>query len=803
MAADRTLSPLFGPACAAALVAGALVCVLLPVLPPLWASVAATAVAALGWVVRWCGRVAAALLFGLAWTCCHGYWAMQAQLPAGSAAQDVLVRGQVIELPKETPAHTRFELRVDASDAMPTLRGKQLQVLWHAPRGGPTDDGVDQRHHLHAGADWQLSLRVRPPRSRINPGGFDGERHALLRGLAGNASVRESNSTRQLRPAHGLPAWRERTSAAIAGQIAHPSARFIQALALGDTRGLSDVDWAQLRALGLTHLIAISGFHVGLVAGFAALLCSALWRSWPGLARFWPRPQAAACAAAAAAAGYAVVAGSELPTVRTALMIAVLALARVARRPVTVAQGLALAALAMLLPAPLSVLSAGFWLSFGGVLWLLWCLPHGRPKGFAAMLRGALAGQGVASVALLPLAVALFGGSARLGPLVNLPIIPLWSLLVVPLALLGTALEALRTGAGQWPWRTAAWVFEASWQLLQPLAEHPQAMWWLAQGPAWALPAALLGVFWWLLPRGAGAGLAGSLLCLPLLWPARSGPQQGELELVVHGVGQGAAVLLRTAQHALWYDVGPPAASGGEERMLLPTLRALGQEPPAQLMISHDHLDHSGNLAALRQQLPGLHVLAPPGSAIATTGSCQQGLRWQWDGVDFQVLHPPAAFPAVGGKGADNEASCVLRVAGAHGVVLLPGDIGRQGEQALLAGAADMLRADVVLVPHHGSGGSSTPDWVKAVAPRLALVSAGHRNHFGHPKRDVVRRWQAAGAEVLSTAESGAIRVWLGAQGLQLREQRIHAARWWDAAGRARSAAILSPIEQAAAGPEG
>ncbi|HED4875655.1 TPA: DNA internalization-related competence protein ComEC/Rec2 [Stenotrophomonas maltophilia] len=803
MAADRTVSPLLGPACAAGVVTGALACVLLPVLPPLWASVPAAAVAALGWVLRWRGRAAAALLFGLAWTSCHGYWALQAQLPAGAAAQDVIVRGQVVDLPKQAPGYTRFEFRVDASDATPMLRGKRLQVFWHAPRRGPVDAGTDQRHRLHAGADWQLSLRVRPPRSRINPGGFDGERHALLHGLAASGNVRDAGTTRQLRPAHGLPAWRERTSAAIATQIAHPSARFIQALALGDTRGLSDIDWAQLRALGLTHLIAISGFHVGLVAGFAALLCSVLWRSWPGLAGFWPRPQAAACAAAVAAAGYAVVAGSELPTVRTALMIAVVALARVVRRPVTVAQGLALAALAMLLPAPLSVLSAGFWLSFGGVLWLLWCLPQGRPKGFSAMLRGAVAGQGVASVALLPLAVALFGGTARLGPLVNLPVIPLWSLLVVPLALLGTALEALHSGAGQWPWRAAAWVFDASWQLMRPLAEHPQAMWWLAQGPAWALPAALLGMFWWLLPRGAGAVLAGSLLCLPLLWPARSAPQRGELELVVHDVGQGTAVLLRTAHHALWYDVGPPAGSEGEERMLLPTLRALGQAPPARVMISHDHLDHSGNLAALRRQLPGLEILAPRGSAIATAGPCQQGLRWQWDGVDFQVLHPPDAVPAAGMKGADNEASCVLRVAGAHGVVLLPGDIGRPGEQALLAGAAGALRADVVLVPHHGSGGSSTAGWVKAVAPQLALVSAGHQNRFGHPKRDVVQRWQAAGAEVLSTAESGAIRVWLGAQGLQLREQRIHAARWWDAAGRARSAAILSPIEQAAVGPEG
>ncbi|EED37483.1 competence protein [Stenotrophomonas sp. SKA14] len=215
-------------------------------------------------------------------------------------------------------------------------------------------------------------------------------------------------------------------------------------------------------------------------------------------------------------------------------------------------------------------------------------------------------------------------------------------------------------------------------------------------------------------------------------------------------------------------------------------------------MLSHDHLDHIGSLPSLRRQLPGLQVLAPPGSALAGALPCQQGTRWQWDGVDFQVLHP-----APGSRQAGNEDSCVLRIASRHGVVLLPGDIGRSTEQRLLQATPAALKADVVLVPHHGSGGSSSAAWVAAVAPRLALVSAGHQNRFGHPRREVVQRWQAQGAEVLATADAGAIRVWLGAQGLQLREQRVHASRWWDAAGRARSAAILSSIEQAAVGPEG
>ncbi|MHC1673622.1 DNA internalization-related competence protein ComEC/Rec2 [Stenotrophomonas maltophilia] len=799
MVPDRSAPALFGFGCAAGLVLGALACVQMPMLLPLWLSVPMAIAGVGGWLLPWRGRAWAAALLGLAWATVHGHWVLHGQLPPGAPPQDVQVRGRVADLPQQGPGYTRFVLHVEDAGALPSLRGKRLQVTWNDPwRGSPAHEAEGGRHAVRAGSHWQLSLRVRAPRSRINPGGFDGERHAVLRGISGNASVRDPARAREWLPAQGLQAWRERSSAAIAVQVAHPAARFVQALALGDTRGLSDADWEHLRALGLTHLVAISGFHVGVVAGFGVLLCRLWWWLCPLLGRYWLRPQAAAWGAALAAATYAVAAGGALPTVRAALMIGLVALARAGRRPVGAGQGLALAAMVMLLPAPLSVLSAGFWLSFGGVLWLLWCLPRTGPEGIGGGLRGFLAAQGVASLGLLPLCIALFGGTARLGPLVNLPIIPWWTILVVPLSLLGTGLHVLHDGAGRWAWRGAAWLFELSWEALQPLALHPQAMWWLAEAPRWALPVALLGVFWWLLPRGAGGGLAGLLLCLPLLWPARHAPAAGELELLVHDVGQGTAVLVRTARHALWYDVGPPSGGEGNERILVPALRALGQGPPRQVMLSHDHLDHTGSLPSLRRQLPGLQLLAPPGSTIGGATPCQQGMRWEWDGVDFQVLHP-----APGSRQAENEDSCVLRIASRHGVVLLPGDIGRPAEGALLQAYPHALRADVVLVPHHGSGGSSSAPWVAAVAPRLAVVSAGHRNRFGHPRQEVVQRWQAQGAEVLATADSGAIRVWLGAQGLQLREQRIHASRWWDAAGRARSAAILSPIEQAAVGPEG
>jgi competence protein ComEC len=765
----------FGLAVAVALLAGVAACLRLPALPPVpWMLV----VLALGMLAWWYGRrlrLPGVLACGLALAALHASAALALRLPVSLEGDDIVVAGRVVDLPREEPGRTRFRFRVDDGHVQPeALRGRLLQLSWYTEKGE-----AEQGSALQPGSRWRLHLRLRAPRGLRNPGTRDTEKRALAARIAATGYVRDPALAQQLAPARGIDAWRARMSGRIASAVPSPSSRFVRALALGDTRGLDDGDWTTLRAAGLTHLIAISGFHVGMVAGFFALLATAAWWLLPSLGRRLPRMHAAAIAALLGACGYAAIAGFALPTVRTVLMIALVVLARLLRRAQRAVDALALAAIAVLLADPLSVLAPGFWLSFGGVAWLLWCLPGNDGNGWRALLRGFVGAQAVATFGLLPLMVMLFGQASLAGPIANLVAIPWWSLVVVPLALCGTALEAAHAGLGELFWRLAAWAFDLAWPGFQWLAGSPLSLWWLPQ-PAWfAVPLALAGAVWVLLPRGVPGKPLALLLWLPLLWPQRHLPAPGEAELVVIDVGQGLSVLVRTARHALLYDMGaarPDGFDAGAD-VVVPTLHALGVRGLDVAVVSHGDNDHAGGYPAVMQAFPALATLGPEGM-WAGIGTCRAGMAWNWDGVAFRFLHPPHDFPYL-----DNESSCVLRVQAAGGpVALFTGDIDDVVERRLVRRERPQLRADVVLVAHHGSKGSSDPAFIAATGAHLALVSAGHGNRFHHPHPDTVARWHAAGARVETTLDTGAQRVRLGASGITFSGEREGRRRLWDAA---------------------
>lgn len=437
-----------------------------------------------------------------------------ATAPAGRGTRGLLARAGCRATDRRATPYPLSAARGRRSVAARSSTWKTLATGWYDDFGA---ERIGPRVALHAGARWQLRLRLRAPRGLRNPGGFDAERQALAQRIAATGYVRVPAAAHQTAPPQGVDAWREGMSQRIAERVSGPSAPYLRALALGDTRALDDAAWATLRATGLSHLIAISGFHVGLVAAFFALLVAGVWRWQPRLGTLLPRLHAASIAALLGAAAYAVVAGLALPTVRTVLMIAVVALVRVLRRRASTAHILALALLAVLLWDPLSVLVAGFWLSFAGVTWLVWCLPSDD----RAIVRGFLSAQTVATVGLLPLTVSLFGQASLVGPFANLVAIPWWTFVVVPLCLVGTALEAIYPGAGVWAWQLAGWCFELTWPGFVWLGRTTVALWWVPESDGVALIAALLGAFWLLLPRGTPGKSLAALLWLPLLWPDR------------------------------------------------------------------------------------------------------------------------------------------------------------------------------------------------------------------------------------------------------------------------------------------
>lgn len=783
---DAARTPPLSPITAAAFTLGMWLATRLPQLPAAWC---VGLLGAAGLIAWWRGagvmRILGAAALGMALLLGQGAWRMSRQLPPALELREATVSGRIVELPIHDARRTRFDLRVDvASDPLPALRGRVLRLSWYDPYRSD-EATIGPRWQLKAGEHWRMRVKLRAPRGLRNPGGFDGERQMLVDGISATGQVRDPDSARRIAGPAGIAAWRESMSARIIKDTHAPSARFIAALALGDTRGLSPEDWEVLRTAGLTHLIAISGFHVGLVGLALAGLAWLVYRAWPGLSLRLPRWLGMAAAASLGAFGYLLASGASLPTLRTVLMIVFVALAGGLRRQSGVAQSIAIAAIIVLGLDPLSVLRPGFWLSFGGVAWLAWCLQGMR----AGHVRQFIAAQVVASVGLLPVAAAFFGQASLAGPLANLVAVPWWSCVVVPLALLGTTAESLHAGWGMPLWTQAGRAFDLSWPLFERLAASPIALHWLPEAPWWALPLALLAAFVLLMPRGLPGRAMAGLLAVPLFWPGTPVVRDGEMEIVQVDVGQGTAMWVRTRHHVLLYDAGPAMRDGFDagERAVLPALRARGLDRIDRMILSHADADHAGGREAIAAALPVAETLAPPDAPLDDIQPCIAGQSWNWDGVRFRFLHPTEGFPYL-----KNQSTCVLRIESPSGSALLTGDIDELIESRLLRLPASDLRADVVTVPHHGSGGSSSEAFVAATHPRLALVSAGYANRFRHPRSQVVARWQAAGAATPVSSQTGALRVHFGRDGITWQDERQRRKRFWDAAARQGDVAGVS-----------
>lgn len=717
----------------------------------------------LGLPLLWPWRARAlwgAALLGLLVSVWNGQRYLDDRWPADRHGQARTVSGHVVSLPERAAglsADAQGALRFEFRPLDPTLP-QRIRASWYR-----------DAQPLRGGECWTLDLRLRAPRGSLNPGAFDYEAWLYRRGVSAAATVRDGRRC-DVRRWHPILHLRQGLTDRFDRWLAdHPGRAMIAALSIGDTSGFSDHDWEVFRETGTTHLVAISGFNVAILAGFAFLLIRWTWPASTRLAASLPAHKAAMIGAALTGMAYGLLAGWESPAQRAALMLALLLCAALPDRHGAPSRVLALTLALMLLASPAAVLSPGLWLSFGAVAAIFYAA--GGRLGLPPAWRTAVRLQLMLSLTLAPLTLYFFQGAAWLGLPANLIAVPLMTVLT-PLVIAAIGLALILPGPGVMALTGVAQGLVWVQQGLGWVAEHAPAAWIPASPPAAALALALFGALLLFAPRGLPVRPLALLCLLPLLWPPRT-EVPPPLQVTALDVGQGLSVLLRTPGHALLYDAGPafPGGFDAGESVVAPHVLSQGLRGVDGLMLSHGDRDHAGGIPSVLGRLRVARQWGTPGQP-----PCVDGQRWTWDGVQFEVLHPDRADLS------DNDRSCVLRVSAPGMSVLLAGDIERAAEARLLRDHRARLSADVLIAPHHGSRTSSTRAFVEAVSPRRVIFGAGWRSYYGHPHPQVTARYAAIGSQMRTTGVEGAVTLWLDGDGaLQWRSWRRERSRFWNA----------------------
>ncbi len=740
----------------------------LPALPgPGWLALPVF-VAILAWRVQRL-RPMSALAIGCTWAYLYALLSVPPALPDGDRVQEWFATGHIVSLVQDGASVSRFVFEVQHLEGQgATHPGRwRLRLSWRDPPP------------LLAGQAWRLPVRLKPVHGYASPGAWDYEGWLYWQGIRYTGYVRSSAEALRLGDRRCCALTRLRAALATAiGEL--PTSAFsrgvIRALVVGDQSALAPEHKALFRATGSSHLMAISGLHIGLLAGLGLVAVTWLWRRIPPLCERFPARLAGAIAGSGAALGYALIAGMSLPTQRALAMLLVFALSLVARRESCSLNTLALAAVVVLVWHPPSIVSAGFWLSFGAVLTILAVLALSPRK---PRWRVAIRIQLALSLALWPILTAFAMPASWVAPLVNLLLVPLFGLVIVPLSLLGSLMLGVSASLATWGLQWLAELLDLVRQGLLLATQGPWTEVMHSPPSSAALLAFAAGLMLLLAPRGVPIrGAALPLLLVPWL-PMVPRVASGDFVLHVLDVGQGTSVVIETHQHTLLYDTGPAYPSGFStaKAVVAPFLSQRGVARIDRVVLSHGDRDHAGDLASLIGRWSvGLVQSGEPQRVGFGARYCLAGERWSWDGVSFEFLHPAADARYTG-----NNASCVLRVSNRVGAVLLTGDIEAALERRLVAAYGKRLRSDILLAPHHGSSSSSTAELIEATRPVFVVYTAGWANRYGFPHPAVDQRWRDAGAITLNTARLGTIGFRLALEHglIGPKAHRLNSARYW------------------------
>lgn len=671
------------------------------------------------------------------WALFHLYCTAERGMPPVRVLPNVPIEGQVASIPQTTQAKSQFQFLITKIDGKPASSLILLSCYNRCP-------------HFKAGQIWRLNAKLKKPQNPGNPGSFNYKAWLDSRHLAWTGYIR--NKTLHLIEGQGsrtaLLMLRERLGDDLAGKIADPHILgIVQALTLGIGSSLDKADWDLFRRTGTTHLMVISGAHIGLIAGLCYWLSIRLWSRAGTLCLRYPANKAASLVSLLMALIYALLAGFAAPAQRALIACFLMSLNYFFSSRITAWQSWRYGLLLVLLYEPHVVLLSGFYFSFLAVAILILCSQRFQVRG----IRQTLLLQLACLLGLMPLSLYWFSYGALNGFIANLMAIPWVGFVVVPLSLLGLVVVELTNSTlilsmAQWSIK----LLSAYLHWVDSLARLNLTFTFAGIGSPLILLAMLLIAVTMPIKKTAIVLL---IFILTALFPGYPHVDPGGLQIDVLDVGQGLAVLVRTEKHQLLYDTGVKFYQGGDmgQLAIIPYLTTLGIKRLDTIVISHPDLDHRGGLESIEKLIAVNELLVDKPAFYHRGQNCHQKTAWHWDGVDFQFLAIDEQFRD------KNNSSCILQIKTANQTILLTGDIEKRAEKFLLQHHRKQLKANLLLIPHHGSRTSSTPAFIKAVSPDYAIISSGFDNRYHFPHPVTLNTLNNFKVPVYNTAECGMI----------------------------------------------
>lgn len=728
---------------AIAFMLGCVVLLQLPQLPhPLWFGLIAPVIVMLCHAHT---RVFAYLLLGIMWALLHANLLINDRLSPQLVAKELTITGTINSVPEHNEQRIRFLFTPDPHLSQ-TLPDK-IQLNWYRPLP----------EQLNAGERWQVAVRLKQPHGMMNPGTFDYEGWLFQQGIGAIGYVQHNKKNKRLdqAPLFSINLIRQWLSDKMAFHLADsPQLGLIQGLTTGIRDNINQQQWQILRLSGTNHLLAISGLHIGLAAAIGFFSFRWLWSRRANNLLLLPARDVAAIGGFISALFYAGLAGFSIPTQRALIMVALVMVSLLIRRPTKPSSLLAFCLFLVLIRDPLAVLSIGFWLSFSAVAIILFTSQNQfpKPRWQWAKIHTLIA------IGLSPLLVLFFGQTSLIAPVANFIAVPFISLLIVPLLLLTSIMLWLFEPIGSFLLHITDSLLAIFWPLLDYLASLPFSHWSTPQiASIYYLPITF-SVLLLLSPRGTPAKWLGLIGLTPFIFYTSPQPDKGEFWFTLLDVGQGLSAVIQTKSHTLVFDAGPKFSDSFNTgtAIVQPFLHHQGIKKIDTLIISHGDNDHIGGAQPLAEQINISKILSSVPNKLTNAIGCLANQRWVWDDVYFQILHP-----GHNDVSSENNLSCVLRVSNSSNgfSILLTGDIEQFAEQLLIDRYSSSLQSTIMIAPHHGSKTSSSNNFIQNVSPEIVLFPTGHNNRYHFPNTDVMQRYQQKQITDFNTAIHGAIQL--------------------------------------------